>query len=148
MKRSNIPECPYTAGLVDATAFELLAALPGGFESTTAKNDFDTYQQAAVSTADYPGRDEFLGLVYLSGKLAAEAAELSQKVLKAWRDHDGVIDEARRNAIIGEAGDCLWYLAAISAALGYKLSEIAQANIMKVNDRRFRGAINGDGDDR
>lgn len=59
-----------------------------------------------------------------------------------------MIDEACRKALALELGDIAWYLAAAADELGYKLSEIIQLNVEKVNHRRAHGTQRGSGDER
>src|SRR6476660_5066532 len=47
-----------------------------------------------------------------------------------------------------ELWDCMWFIAAIAADNGFTLSEIAEANIYKLNDRKNRGVLQGSGDNR
>ena len=47
-----------------------------------------------------------------------------------------------------ELGDVLWYAATLAADLGLDLSEVARRNMDKLNDRRARQALHGDGDKR
>jgi len=42
----------------------------------------------------------------------------------------------------------IWYLTQIATSIGLSLSEIMQANIGKITDRRSRGVIGGAGDNR
>lgn len=44
------------------------------------------YQLRASATAIYPGRGSFLGLMYVTGKMAGEAGEFSENTFKALRD--------------------------------------------------------------
>lgn len=90
------------------------------------------YQRLASSTADYPGRMEPLGLVYCALSAAGEAGELANKAKKTWRDHDLKLTDEMREAIIGEAGDTLWYLSALADELGITLEDIAKYNLEKL----------------
>lgn len=87
-------------------------------------------------------------IVYPTLGLANEAGELAGKVKKIFRDKGGVISDADREALKGELGDVLWYLAQIATELRIGLDEIASANIAKLRSRQERGVIQGDGDNR
>jgi NTP pyrophosphatase (non-canonical NTP hydrolase) len=52
---------------------------------------FDEYQEAATTTAVYPGQGAFQGLVYAVLGLSGEAGETAEQVKKTWRD-DGTPD--------------------------------------------------------
>jgi NTP pyrophosphatase (non-canonical NTP hydrolase) len=107
------------------------------------------YQCAAAGgTASYPGRGTVHGLVYVALMLNGESGEVANKVGKIMRDTDGVVDEARRNAIAAELGDVLWYVSAVASELDFTLAEIAQHNLVKIASRTARGVIGGDGDSR
>ncbi|MFN4091661.1 MAG: nucleoside triphosphate pyrophosphohydrolase family protein [Brevundimonas sp.] len=112
------------------------------------------YQQLTGDTAIYPGKGTPLGLIYCGLKLAGEAGEVAEKIGKAIRD-DGLfgddmheITPERREALKGELGDVLWYVARAARELGYDLSDIAQGNIDKLSDRKARGVLGGSGDNR
>lgn len=47
-----------------------------------------------------------------------------------------------------ELGDLLFYVAGMARASGFTLAEIATSNIEKLHDRRARGVLQGDGDNR
>lgn len=130
------------------------------FYNSASMND---YEKAAVKSAVYPGQGTPLGLAYCSLKLNGEAGELAEHVGKAMRD-DGLIQVdwdngcalpyfdiltfERRNLIIKEAGDCLWYIAAICRELDVPLSFVAAQNLEKLMDRQERNKLQGSGDER
>ena len=108
--------------------------------------NFAEYQEKAKQTAKYPVIGH--AVIYPTLGLTNEAGEVSGKIKKIFRDKEGVIGEAERNALRGELGDVLWYLAQVSTELGLSLDEIAEQNIAKLLDRQVRGKIQGDGDNR
>lgn len=75
--------------------------------------------------------------------LVGEAGEVAEKVKKFIRD--GKIDV---EAVKKELGDVLFYVAALSTWIEEDLSEVAQTNIDKLTDRKQRGVIQGNGDNR
>jgi len=106
--------------------------------------NFDAYQKASRRTwrlvhTDHP-------LVYPTLGLVNEAGELAGKVKKIFRDKNGVIADADREALKYELGDVLWYLAQIATELDLSLDEIAQANLDKLQARLERNTIQGEGD--
>lgn len=105
---------------------------------------FDEYQKFAISTADPCAENP----LYLAVGLCEEAGEAAGKVKKTIRDHLGVFDLERRNAIAGELGDALWYLANQAHLMGFTLSEIAAINVGKINGRISRQTLHGEGDNR
>ena len=108
----------------------------------------DDYQAGAISTAVYPGRGEVMGKVYCGLKMNGEAGEVAEKLGKILRDDEGVITPERRESLMKAMGDVLWYVAALAGELGYDLSEVAQANLDKLQGRKQRGTLKGSGDDR
>lgn len=103
-------------------------------------HDFDDYQEAAAKFAIYP---KDVGLVYTALGLVGEAGEYAEKIKKHIRD--GVLDD---RLAAKELGDVLWYLANAAQELGYDLSEIAEMNLEKLDDRKSRNKIGGNGDTR
>lgn len=107
---------------------------------------FDEYQQKSRKTALYPNSGS--NFIYPTLGLAGEAGEVAEKIKKVLRDHDGVIDEVRKQEIAKELGDVLWYVAQIASELGLSLRDVASANIEKLYSRLERGKISGSGDSR
>lgn len=97
---------------------------------------FDQYQNSVKETSYWPTE---YGLLYLANALGGEAGELQNLVKKVYRDNSGKIQEDRREEMIDELGDVLWYVAAIASELQINLSEVAYKNrlktIQKVKDR-------------
>lgn len=109
--------------------------------------DFNEYQDRAVSTAIYPGKGTVLGLAYV-GLGLGEAGEVQGKIKKVLRDDEGILTEQARIAIAKEAGDLLWYAAALADEIEIPLEVIATMNLNKLADRRDRDVLGGSGDDR
>lgn len=105
----------------------------------------DEYQSKAMETAIYPC-DNAISYTVLG--LAGETGEIAEKVKKTLRDHNGIFDDGIKLAIAREAGDVLWYLAALAHELGMSLDEVAQLNIEKLRSRRDRDVLHGSGDNR
>lgn len=110
--------------------------------------DIDSYQKQASTTAQYAGSGEYFGLSYAALGLSGEAGEIANVVKKVHRDDAGVLNPKKREQLKKELGDCLWYCAALAGELGCTLSEVAQANLDKLFDRKERGVIQGSGDNR
>ena len=102
--------------------------------------DFKSYQDMASETAVYKAEH---AVIYPALGLAAEAGEVANKVKKILRD--GNFD---RNAIADEVGDCLWYIAALCRDLNVNMGEVAKNNLDKLQDRKKRGTLKGNGDKR
>ena len=109
-------------------------------------NDLDRYQNDACSTAIYPGRNTIHGIVYCALKLNGEAGEVAEKVGKALRDDHSTITPERREALLLELGDVLWYVANLANELQFSLRDVAEANLQKLASRKARGTLQGSGD--
>jgi NTP pyrophosphatase (non-canonical NTP hydrolase) len=102
------------------------------------------YQQRSRATAVYP--DAGANLTYPALGLCGEAGEAAEKVKKAIRDDGGRLTPERRDALAGELGDVLWYVAQLATEAGLELDEIAQSNLDKLLSRRDRAVLYGSGD--
>jgi NTP pyrophosphatase (non-canonical NTP hydrolase) len=91
--------------------------------------DFNEYQRLALRTAGQTAPDRLLqnGVMGLCGE-AGECIDIVKKHLFQGHTLD-------RDKLIDEAGDCLWYLAAVAAGLGISLGEIAEGNVEKLRRR-------------
>lgn len=107
--------------------------------------NFKKYQQATKEFACYPLHQ---AREYLMNGLVSEVGEISDKIKKTMRDHDGIFTEEKKEAIGKEIGDCLWYLSELASFFGLDLQEIADGNIAKLESRKERDKIKGSGDER
>ena len=108
-------------------------------------SDLDMYQQVAKQTAIYP-REQ--AIIYPTLGLTGEAGEVANKVKKIIRDDGNKINEGLVQEISAEIGDCLWYISILADDIGIKLSDIANANLIKLANRKEKGTIHGSGDKR
>jgi NTP pyrophosphatase (non-canonical NTP hydrolase) len=108
--------------------------------------NFSEYQTKSRRTAVYPSIGH--PVIYPTLGLANEAGEVAGKIKKVFRDKDGEISPETRDALKAELGDVLWYLAQVSTELGLSLDDVAEYNILKLQDRLQRGVVRGDGDSR
>ena len=109
------------------------------------------YQAATKTTAIYPGvgSGNPQALMYLSNGMAAEAGEVVGKFAKAIRDDNYMeadLTPERREAILAEIGDVLWFAARLCDELDTTLEDVAEANVEKLQGRKARGTLGGDGD--
>ena len=102
--------------------------------------DFETYKKWTRSTAIYPkDREE----EYLMIGLANEVGEVLGKYKKQVRGDGDKYKEIR-----GELGDVCWYLARLFDMYDMTLVEVLHENYIKLEDRKRRDVIKGDGDNR
>ena len=108
--------------------------------------NFEEYQQKSQKTAFYP--DVGKNIAYPTLGLMGEAGEIANKVKKIYRDDKGKLTDDRKEMLRKELGDVLWYVAQVSTELGLSLDDIAKLNLERLLDRKERGTLHGDGDDR
>ena len=103
------------------------------------------YQKVAKTTAIYP-REQ--AIIYPTLGLTGEAGEVANKVKKIYRDGTNKINQDLYQEISSEIGDCLWYVAVLADDIGCKLSDIANNNLIKLENRKKNGTLHGSGDQR
>jgi NTP pyrophosphatase (non-canonical NTP hydrolase) len=104
------------------------------------------YQRDSRATAVYPDAGD--NLLYPTLGLCGEAGEVAEKVKKMVRDDGGHLSPERRQALAGELGDVLWYVAQLATEAGLDLDELAAANLAKLRSRAERAVLQGSGDER
>ena len=108
--------------------------------------NFEEYQKVVKKTSIYPSQGN--NVAYATLGLAGEAGEVADKVKKLIRDDNGILTPDKKKEMIKELGDVLWYLTACASELGVDLEEVAVQNTKKVEDRKSRGVLSGEGDNR
>ena len=118
------------------------------------------YQNMAHDFASYGAN-----AMYPALGLAEEAGEVCGKVAKFIRKHGGIDpmttryelenkvtvtdDELKfRKDLSAELGDVMWMVAELCTVYGLDMEDVMSENIEKLIDRRERGVIDGNGDDR
>lgn len=98
--------------------------------------DLNTYQRIALQTDQVPARTNGVPgndlLVPLLG-LAGETGELLSEYKKQLRD--GESHTLFRERVSEELGDLLWYVSNVASKFDLLLEEIAQANLLKTQNR-------------
>lgn len=116
------------------------------------------YQRRAMTTC----MDSCDNFAYMFLNLVGEIGEFASKVVKHIRkekamvDYNSFITECGDNAMTQqdiadlrkEAGDCLWQLAGLCKVMGWTLEEVGRENLAKLADRKARGVIDPNGDNR
>lgn len=102
-------------------------------------------------------------LSYMLLNLVGEVGELSSKLAKHIRKGEANIDfnvftweesvpfherEEYETLLQKELGDILWQLSGVCSVFGWNLEDIAKLNLAKLADRKKRGVISGNGDER
>jgi NTP pyrophosphatase (non-canonical NTP hydrolase) len=102
------------------------------------------YQKEAVKTAFFTGD----GLVYCTLGLTGESGEFADHVKKMLRDDNGELSKERKELLIKELGDVLWYIANLADSLNTDLDTVAKTNLDKLHKRINKGTQRGSGDNR
>jgi NTP pyrophosphatase (non-canonical NTP hydrolase) len=102
----------------------------------------DEFQINTRSTRAYP--DKFK-IIYPALGLAGEAGESLEHVKKMLRDDNAELSPERKDKLILELGDVLYYLAALAEDIDVTLSEVATRNMEKLAFRKIHGKIHGEG---
>jgi NTP pyrophosphatase (non-canonical NTP hydrolase) len=112
--------------------------------------DFREYQKKTRLTdvGVHPKHGLTPGWVYYVLGIAGETGELVEKIKKLFRDDYGEMTDKKKDEIVKEMGDCLWYHARLADVLDIDFNDVAETNIEKLLDRMERDKIHGDGDDR
>jgi NTP pyrophosphatase (non-canonical NTP hydrolase) len=108
--------------------------------------EFNEYQKETRKAAMYPGMGNNYSFPTIG--LAGETGEVAEKIKKIIRDKGGVVDDQSRNEVKKELGDVLWYLTQLATELNIELDDVVTCNLEKIESRKERGAIHGEGDNR
>lgn len=95
--------------------------------------DFNTYQKEALRTDRVPDDDDAGSLIVPMLGLAGETGQLLSEYKKHLRD--GEAHRLFKERVSEELGDLLWYVANVASKFDLSLSEIADANLIKVRNR-------------
>ena len=124
--------------------------------------ELNEYQDRAMSTC-MPSCNN---ISYMLLNLVAEVGEFSGKLAKAIRRNEVAIggnSPANKNRLTvvfpddilaldqelqKEAGDILWQFAGVCTVMGWSLDDVGMGNLDKLADRKERGVIDGEGDNR
>ena len=116
------------------------------------------YQKRAMTTC----LKESENFSYMFLNLVGEVGELASKVAKSIRKGEAYIGEdnmlfykdyfpeiaPQEEELMKEAGDALWQLSGLCSVMGWSLEDIAQQNLDKLESRKERNVIEGNGDNR
>lgn len=96
-----------------------------------------------VWTGSKTGRNEEKDLLIAALGLGGEAGEVLEHIKKHFRDNKLDKDEVKK-----ELGDVIYYWARLCRHMGFRPSNVIDANIDKITSRKRRGVLRGDGDNR
>lgn len=109
--------------------------------------NFNEYQKKSRKTAVYSNQGK--NFIYPTLGLVGETGEIAEKIKKVIRmDRDNTLSDEQKIELSKEMGDVLWYLAQLATEFGLSFEDIAIQNIEKLQSRKDRGVLNGNGDNR
>ena len=93
-------------------------------------NSFENYSQFQKST-----QTKEFDIKYMALGLGGEVGELLNEIKKMKPDDNNILTKDRKQKIILEIGDILWYLQGLSSQLNITLDSALQTNIDKLSKR-------------
>src|SRR5690349_4918681 len=99
----------------------------------------ESYQGWRKSQSHYPAQGTPRGIEYAVIALVGEAGEVANEWKKVIRDDEGKLTPWRKEKLLLELGDVLWYLDAAAEELGSSIQEVMGMNMDKINARRKAG---------
>lgn len=114
------------------------------------------YQRLAMTTC----MDSCDNISYMLTNLVGEVGEFASKIAKHIRKEEITINGNKiecypdtltpkaESELRAEAGDVLWQLAGLCHVMGWSLDDVARENLAKLADRKKRGVVDGNGDNR
>ncbi len=106
--------------------------------------DFNDYQQRAEKFDLNPQMARDDKIVICSLGIAGEGGEVADHIKKALRGDCSL--EEKKEDVLKEMGDVLWYLALLAKAYDTTLEDVARLNINKLASRNERKVMRGSGD--
>lgn len=120
--------------------------------------ELNEYQKRAMDTC----LPESANYSYMMLNLVGEVGELASKAAKAIRKGKAMIDvnqfitergdksmtDEELAEMRKEAGDVLWQLSGLCTVMGWSLDDVACENLAKLQSRKERGVVDGNGDNR
>jgi len=112
--------------------------------------DFNEYQRECRKTDVGTAAQDCLepGWLYYVLGIAGESGELIEKIKKLFRDKNGVIDFEFKEAVIKEMGDVQWYMARLCDWFEIDFESVFVTNVKKLQSRKKRNKLHGEGDNR
>jgi NTP pyrophosphatase (non-canonical NTP hydrolase) len=112
--------------------------------------DFNEYQRECRKTDVGTSAQDCIspGWLYYVLGASGEMGELMEKIKKLFRDKNGVIDFEFKEDVIKEMGDVQWYMARLADWFDIDFNSVAVTNVEKLQSRKKRDKLHGEGDDR
>lgn len=107
----------------------------------TWRDDAADIEKAVLDHVDYAA-----GLLRESMPGVETDVVFDQLKLRIQHAFQTTMTEERHEKIFKELGDTLWYAAALADELGVTLSEVAEANLIKLAERQQNDTLHGEGE--
>lgn len=98
-------------------------------------------QDLCERTAVYPEQGYSVGKMYCALGLAGEAGEVCENVKKMFRNDNGKLSVKRRDDIMMELGDVIWYVSNMAREVDAGLDECVDMMLEKLADRALNNAL-------
>lgn len=95
-----------------------------------SKNILEKYSEFQQNT-----QKKQFDIKYMALGLGGEVGEVQNDIKKLERDDNNQLKEDRRNKIITELGDTMWYFTGICNQIGCSLQEVLENNMEKLSQR-------------
>jgi NTP pyrophosphatase (non-canonical NTP hydrolase) len=119
------------------------------------------YQEAAMKTCMRTCRNFSYMMLNLVGEMGEFASKVAKDIRRGGVEIGTTMYENnmiprmnedewwdRQDEYMAEAGDILWQLSGLCEVMGWRLEDVAKANLEKLASRKQRGVIDGEGDNR
>jgi NTP pyrophosphatase (non-canonical NTP hydrolase) len=95
-----------------------------------SKNILEKYSEFQQNT-----QKKQFDIKYMALGLGGEVGEVQNNIKKLERDDNNQLKEDRRNKIITELGNTMWYFTGICNQIGCSLQEVLENNMEKLSQR-------------
>jgi len=97
-------------------------------------NRYQSFQQKTEVKSDFD-------IKYMAIGLAGEVGEVLNEIKKLERDDHNILTTSRKEKLLAEMGDVMWYLAGLSNKCGFTLNDIILNNMEKLSKKNNGMAI-------
>lgn len=110
--------------------------------------DMDMLLSVVCKRKTFPTKGDYWGIDDVLEELSIRCGEVAENVKKTLRDDKGVMGDKRQKNIANALKEIFSLLASIADNNDTSLKDCADENIKKLQSRKARGVLKGDGDNR
>lgn len=115
--------------------------------------ELNDYQKRAMTTCTETSRNFSYMMLNLVGEVGEFASKIAKYIRKDYIQINqgkiaGFFSDDEEEELRKEAGDILWQLSGLCTVMEWSLEDVAQENLDKLEDRKNRNVIIGEGDNR